>query len=194
MISWTRPVTRRRPTRRARALATSGEEMKREDRDQRAAGHLDARTDRYRIRPVVERTNARLKDAFGARYWIESDDWVWTGIPRSLGLWDCVTWEQGSSLIFLPLTGLKRWCGAQKHVWRAGIVLLSATGMGTNAIMRETGKSKTCVWRWQERFAEEGVEGLRRDKTGPRRIAPLPPEVAEAVGISATATRSSSFS
>ena len=70
---------------------------------------------------------------------------------------------------------------AQKHVWRARIVLLSATGMGTNAIMRETGKSKTCVWRWQERFAEEGVEGLLRDKTRPSRIAPLPPEVAERV-------------
>ena len=70
---------------------------------------------------------------------------------------------------------------AQKHVWRARIVLLSAAGMGTNAIMRETGKSKTCVWRWQERFAEEGVEGLLRDKTRPSRIAPLPPEVAERV-------------
>src|SRR6516164_11256697 len=53
----------------------------------------------------------------------------------------------------------------QKHVWRAQIVLLSAEGLGTNAIMGETGKSKTCVWRWQERFAAEGVEGLLRDKT-----------------------------
>ncbi len=31
----------------------------------------------------------------------------------------------------------------QKHVWRAQIVLLSAESVGTNAIMRETGKSKT---------------------------------------------------
>ena len=37
---------------------------------------------------------------------------------------------------------------AQKHVWRAEIVLLSAIGIGTNEIMRRTGKSKTCVWRW----------------------------------------------
>lgn len=44
----------------------------------------------------------------------------------------------------------------QKHVWRAEIVLLSADGAGTVEIMRRTGKSKTCVWRWQERFAEEG--------------------------------------
>ena len=41
----------------------------------------------------------------------------------------------------------------QKHVWRAEIVLLSAEGAGTREIMRRTGKSKTCVWRWQERFA-----------------------------------------
>ena len=33
-----------------------------------------------------------------------------------------------------------------KHVWRAEIVLLSADGIGTNEIMRQTGKSKTCVW------------------------------------------------
>lgn len=47
--------------------------------------------------------------------------------------------------------------------------------------MRRTGKSKTCVWRWQERFAEEGVDGLLRDKTRPSRIAPLEPDVAERV-------------
>jgi transposase len=69
----------------------------------------------------------------------------------------------------------------QKHVWRARIVLLSADGLGTNAIMRETGKSKTCVWRWQERFAEQGVDGLLRDKTRPSRIPPLPPEIVQRV-------------
>ena len=69
----------------------------------------------------------------------------------------------------------------QKHVWRAQIVLLSAEDLGTNAIMRETGKSKTCVWRWQERFAAEGVDGLFRDKTRPSRIAKLDPSVAERV-------------
>lgn len=68
----------------------------------------------------------------------------------------------------------------QKHVWRASIVLLSAEGAGTIEIMRRTGKSKTCVWRWQERFAEEGFEGLLRDRTRPSRIPPLGPEVANA--------------
>ena len=61
----------------------------------------------------------------------------------------------------------------QNHVWRAQIILLSDAGQGTMAIMRATGKSKTCVWRWQERFMEEGVAGLLRDKTRPSRIAPL---------------------
>jgi transposase len=69
----------------------------------------------------------------------------------------------------------------QKHVWRAAIVLLTAEGFGTVEIMRQTQKSKTCVWRWQERFAEEGLTGLLRDKTRPSRVPPLPPEVAARV-------------
>ena len=72
-------------------------------------------------------------------------------------------------------------CAAQKHVWRAAIILMSADGVGTHGIMRRTGKSKTCVWRWQERFMEEGVDSLLRDKTRPPRIPPLAPEVAERV-------------
>ena len=69
----------------------------------------------------------------------------------------------------------------QKHVWRAQIILLSAESAGTNAIIRATGKSKTCVWRWQERFAAEGVDGLLRDKTRPSRIPKLDRSVAERV-------------
>ena len=70
---------------------------------------------------------------------------------------------------------------AQKPVWRAAIILLSAEGVGTHEIMRRTGTSKACVWRWQERFMEEGIDGLLRDKTRPSRIPPLGPEVAERV-------------
>jgi transposase len=69
----------------------------------------------------------------------------------------------------------------QKHAWRAEIVLLSADGLGTIEIMRRTGKSKTCVWRWQERFAQAGAEGLLRDKTRPSRIPPLAQEVIDKV-------------
>ena len=69
----------------------------------------------------------------------------------------------------------------QKHVWRAKIVLPTADGHGTADIMRATGKAKTVIWRWQERFGKEGVAGLWRDKTRPSRIPPLRPEVAERV-------------
>ena len=64
-----------------------------------------------------------------------------------------------------------------KVVWRAGIVLATADGLGTVATMRRTGKSKPCVWRWQERYVAEGVEGLLRDKTRPARKKPLTAEV-----------------
>jgi len=70
---------------------------------------------------------------------------------------------------------------AQKHVWRAAIILFSGEGAGTVEIMRRTGKSKTCIWRWQERFMAEGIDGLLRDKTRPSRIPPLGVDVAEEV-------------
>jgi transposase len=60
-----------------------------------------------------------------------------------------------------------------KVVWRANIVLATADGLGTNAIMKRTGKSKPCVWRWQERYLEEGVDGLLHDKTRPPGKKPL---------------------
>src|ERR1700759_4706118 len=69
----------------------------------------------------------------------------------------------------------------QKHAWRARIVLLTSEGCGTAEIMREAGVAKTAVWRWQERFMQEGVDGLLRDKTRPSRIPPLAPEIAERV-------------
>jgi transposase len=69
----------------------------------------------------------------------------------------------------------------QKHVWRAHIVLLTADGCGTAEIMRRTGTSKTAVWRWQERFMNDGVKGLLRDKTRPSRIPPLAGAVEQSV-------------
>ena len=62
----------------------------------------------------------------------------------------------------------------RKVVWRAEIVLATAGGCGTNEIMRRAETSKPTVWRWQERYLEEGVAGLRRDKTRPSRVPPLP--------------------
>ena len=64
-----------------------------------------------------------------------------------------------------------------KVVWRAGIVLATADGFGTVAVMRRTGKSKPCVWRWQERYVAEGIQGPMRDKTRLSRKKPLTVEV-----------------
>ena len=68
-----------------------------------------------------------------------------------------------------------------KHVWRARIILASAEGCGTAEVMRRAGVSKPSVWRWQERFMTDGVDGLLRDKTRPARIPPLPKAVIERV-------------
>jgi hypothetical protein len=70
----------------------------------------------------------------------------------------------------------------QKHVWRAEIVLLTADVVGTNEIMRRTAKAKTCVWRWQERFLEDGFDGLLRDRTRPSRLKPVSAEACGALG------------
>lgn len=69
----------------------------------------------------------------------------------------------------------------QKHVWRAKIILATADGCGTFEVMRRSGKAKPVVWRWQERFMQEGVEGLLRDKTRPSRVKPLAQEVIDRV-------------
>ena len=69
----------------------------------------------------------------------------------------------------------------QKHVWRAQIVLGTADGLGTAAIMRTGGVSKTAVWRWQARFMEAGVDGLLHDKTRPPGTPRLPEDVADRV-------------
>jgi len=63
---------------------------------------------------------------------------------------------------------------AQKHVWRAQIILATAEGCGTAEIMRRAGVSKPCVWRWQRRFMETEVDGLLHDKTRKPGKAPVP--------------------
>lgn len=72
----------------------------------------------------------------------------------------------------------------QKHVWRCWIVLLSSDGLGAMAIVAATGKSKKCVWRWQERFEREGVDGLLREKTRPPGTPKTPDDkVAEVIRL-----------
>src|SRR2546429_7323588 len=71
----------------------------------------------------------------------------------------------------------------QKHVWRAKIVLLTANGCGTAEIMQATGKAKTVIWRWQQRFRDEGAAGLWRDKTRPVAHPHLRPRGRQPLGI-----------
>ena len=78
------------------------------------------------------------------------------------------------ALVAAPMT-------PQKHVWRCAIVLATAEGLGTTAIMHRTGKSKVTVWRWQERYAEAGVDGLLRDRTRPPGKLPVSDTQVQAV-------------
>jgi transposase len=66
----------------------------------------------------------------------------------------------------------------QKHVQRARIVLLSAERLPVLAAASEVGISRPAVWRWQQRCAEAGVDGLLRDKA---RKPGKPPLSAETV-------------
>lgn len=72
----------------------------------------------------------------------------------------------------------------QKHVLRTRIILHSDERLPVQEVARRAGVSRPAVWRWQQRFAEEGVEGLLRDKTRPPGKAPLPAEtVAQVLSI-----------
>ena len=62
----------------------------------------------------------------------------------------------------------------QKHVARAKVILATGEGCGTTEIINRSGLSKPVVWRWQERFMREGVDGLLRDKTRKPGKAPTP--------------------
>src|SRR5262244_1293515 len=53
----------------------------------------------------------------------------------------------------------------RKHVERARIVLASADRQSAQRVAHSVGVSRPTVWRWQQHFAESGVEGLLRDRT-----------------------------
>ena len=61
----------------------------------------------------------------------------------------------------------------QKQVARARVVLLSADRLDVATVARQAGISRPAVWRWQQRYAEMGVDGLLRDKTRKPGKAPL---------------------
>src|SRR5450631_343168 len=101
-------------------------------------------------------------------------------IPKGLQISQSLGMRRDDICIYVSPANRARLCGIiadrnspRKVVWRAEIVLATADGLGTNAIMKRTGKSKPCVWRWQERYVEEGIDGLLRDKTRPPGKKPL---------------------
>ena len=75
----------------------------------------------------------------------------------------------------------------QKHVERARIVLASADRGPAQRVAQRLGVSRPTVWRWQQRFAEVGVDGLLRDKTRKPGKARIPAETtARVVGLTCT--------
>ena len=66
----------------------------------------------------------------------------------------------------------------RKHVERAQVVLAAAERGPVQQVATRLGVSRPMVWRWQQRFAEQGLDGLLRDKT---RKPGKPPILAETV-------------
>jgi hypothetical protein len=76
----------------------------------------------------------------------------------------------------------------RKHIERARVVLASVGGAAVQQVALLLGVSRPMVWRWQQRFADEGVEGLLRDKTRKPGKAPIPAEtVARVVALTCAA-------
>ncbi len=75
----------------------------------------------------------------------------------------------------------------RKHIERARILLASADRNAVQQVAQSIGVSRPTVWRWQQRFAESGVEGLLRDKTRKSGKAPIAAETtARVVALTCT--------
>jgi hypothetical protein len=64
----------------------------------------------------------------------------------------------------------------RKHIERAQIVLASADRRPAQQVAQSIGVSRPTVWRWQQRFAESGIDGLLRDRTRKPGKAPIAAE------------------
>ena len=53
----------------------------------------------------------------------------------------------------------------RKHVERAQVVLAAVEHGPVQQVATRLGVSRPMVWRWQQRFAEQGLDGLLRYKT-----------------------------
>jgi Homeodomain-like domain len=73
--------------------------------------------------------------------------------------------------------GLRKFCSfaiLKSIRERAWIVVLSADRLPVLEVAHRTAMSRPAVWCWQRRFAEQGIDGLLRDKTRPPGKAPVP--------------------
>jgi hypothetical protein len=64
----------------------------------------------------------------------------------------------------------------RKYVERARVVLAAGSRRAVQQVAIAAKVSRPMVWRWQQRFAEEGPEGLLREKTRPPGKRPLAAE------------------
>ena len=80
---------------------------------------------------------------------------------------------------------LNRWVKSRavcnKQRLRARIVLMTADGCSTQSIMQALKVSNPTLNLWRRRYLEAGVEGLKKGKTRPSRVPPLPEEKIQAV-------------
>lgn len=65
-----------------------------------------------------------------------------------------------------------------KRIQRAKIVLHAAERLPVLEVARRAGMSRPAVWRWQLRYAQEGLDGLLCDKTRKPGRAPLAQKIA----------------
>jgi transposase len=80
---------------------------------------------------------------------------------------------------------LKRWVKsravADKQKLRAKMVLMTADGFPTQEILRVLKISAPTLNLWRRRYLECGIEGLKKGKTRPSRVPPLPVEKVQEV-------------
>ena len=102
-----------------------------------------------------------------------------------LASWLVGGWSHGSERVCGCQRGGPRAAGSnrrgnrpRKHVERVRIVLASADRGSAQTVARTVGVSRPTVWRWQQRYAEAGVEGLLRDRTRKPGKAPIDGETA----------------
>ena len=67
----------------------------------------------------------------------------------------CVLLDDATKLALSTIAGDRS--RPLKHILRARIVLLSFERLSVQDVARQAGVSRPAVWRWQQRFAEEGV-------------------------------------